>query len=87
MRDKLPAETDDSLKTVIESKSPGGGKQPENRDKPDVLATSGDSDEIRSDGSASAFERTESISAIDQDEELKRKAEVLKNDPSGRSDY
>ena len=44
-------------------------------------------DELSSDGSASAFEGTEAIDSHEQDINLKRKAEQLKNDPSGRSNY
>ena len=44
-------------------------------------------DELSSDGSASAFEGTESIDSHQQDLDLERKAEQLKNDPSGRSNY
>jgi hypothetical protein len=44
-------------------------------------------DELSSDGSASAFEGTESIDSHEQDMNFKRKAEQLKNDPSGRSNY
>ena len=44
-------------------------------------------DELSSDGSASAFEGTESIDSHEQDMDLNRKKEQLKNDPSGRSNY
>ncbi|RYY17757.1 MAG: hypothetical protein EOO04_24980 [Chitinophagaceae bacterium] len=44
-------------------------------------------DELMSDGSASAFEGTESIDSHDEDLNLRRKEEQLKNDPSGRSNY
>ncbi|HTE27422.1 hypothetical protein [Flavitalea sp.] len=44
-------------------------------------------DELMSDGSASAFEGTESIGSREQDLDIKRKEEQLKNDPSGRRNY
>lgn len=44
-------------------------------------------DELASDGSASAFEGTESIDSKELDRQLQRKQDMLRNDPSGRSNY
>jgi hypothetical protein len=84
----MPVDPDSRIiasNTEPETSKPPGGQKPTGTNLRESTATN--VGEIVSDGSASAFEGTESIDSHDQDITVRRKNEQLKNDPSGRSNY
>jgi hypothetical protein len=84
-----PSSTENSgISTNPDKGHPGQSQKQENRERmAENKEIETNADELCSDGSASAFEGTESIDSHDNDISIKRKEEQLRNDPSGRSNY